>query len=478
MNRRTCWKAEDVVVALRGECLHEQSWTASGVSIDSGAVSVGDLFVALEKTGHDGHNDVSAAFAAGARAALVMRQPLHAPPGAPLVFVKDTTESLLELGRLARARTKGTVVSVTGAIGKTTTKDMLAAALGAVCDTFVASESLARPLDAALALANVPPDAGCAVFEMGAYGEGELRELALLVRPEIAVVTPLEPAHLRFFDPISSIVDRTAEVFQGVLSGGAVVMGRENEAFARLAALAKKSGIKNICSFSDQASADAFLKGCSMAEEASLVRAVVSGKVVNYMLNVPGEHQVRNSLAALLAAFMVTGRTEECAAALGHYRSSRGFGASEMIALSDGSEIRLIDESFDASPASVRAALRVFGYTIPMGAGRRILVLGDMDDLGAASPDWHLKLISDIRNANVELVFACGEASRYMYDALPAAMHGGYAFDVDELAPLLMNSLQADDVVVVKGAPSMRMEVLVDAVKALGADSRSRIVNE
>lgn len=469
------WQAEAVVLAVRGSCLHEQTWVANGISIDSRTTAPGDLFIALQGPTHDGHNHVAAAFAAGASAALVAKQPMQVPPDAPLVFVEDTLVALQELGRAGRDRAHGTILAVTGSVGKTSTKEMLRLTLGAVGKTYANPGSFNNHWGVPIALASLPPDADYGIFEMGMNHAGELTALSALVRPHIAVITTIEAVHLEFFASTEAIADAKAEIFQGMRENGTVILNRDTPHYARLASAAKSRGIKKIMSFSTQGKADAALLDCTLTSEGSTVDAVIAGHNAHYSIGAPGMHLVQNSLAALLAAAVASGKVEECAAALPHYKPPKGRGVSQAMALPGGESLTLIDESYNASPAAVRAVVRVLEQTVPARGGRRILVLGDMLEMGVTSPELHAGLTSTIVEAKIALVFCCGEMMRFLYDALPPPLRGAYAANSAELATLVVQAVRADDVVTIKGSKTMLMGRVTDAIKALGEAQPQKI---
>ncbi|MDR3424674.1 MAG: UDP-N-acetylmuramoylalanyl-D-glutamyl-2,6-diaminopimelate--D-alanyl-D-alanine ligase [Alphaproteobacteria bacterium] len=460
------WLAEDVVRAVRGRCLHEQSWTAQGVSIDSRTTAAGDLFIALQGPAHDGHDHVAAAFAAGAAAALVARQPSQTPPDAPLVFVEDTFAALHELGRAGRDRAQGKIIAVTGSVGKTSTKEMLRLALSAVGKTHANAGSFNNHWGLPLTLARMPADADYGILEMGMNHVGELAALSKLARPDIALVTTIEAAHLEFFANVEAIADAKAEIFEGLGDGGIAVLNRSNPHFARLAAAAKNRGVKTIMSFAREGKADAVLIDCALTGESSAVNAAIAGKNISYTIGAPGMHTVQNSLGALLTAFAASGKVQECAAALAHYKPPKGRGVAQSVGLQDGSNFTLIDDSYNAaSPAAVRASIGVLAAISPTHQGRRIMVLGDMRELGITSPALHADLAPDIVEAKIDIVFCCGEMMRYLYDALPAERRGAFAPDSEALAPFVAAAARADDVVAVKGSKSMEMGQVIEALK-------------
>jgi UDP-N-acetylmuramoyl-tripeptide--D-alanyl-D-alanine ligase len=471
------WQAEDVVRAVRASCLHEQSWTANSVSIDSRTVARGDLFVALQGPAHDGHDHVAAAFTAGAAAAIVARQPSQVPPDAPLIFVDDTFVALQALGRAGRDRAKGKIIAVTGSVGKTSTKEMLRLALGAVGHTYANPGSLNNHWGLPLSLANLPENADYGVFELGMNHAGELAALAIITRPHIALITTIEAAHLEFFASLEAIADAKAEIFQGVNESGVVILNRDNAHFTRLAQAAKSRGIKKIMSFGRDSKSDARMVDCSVTREGSVINATVMGYNVHYSLGAPGLHLAQNSLGALLTASVASTNVDACAGALANYKPPKGRGVTQSLTLADGGGVTLIDESYNASPAAVRAAIEVLGQIIPAAAGHRILVLGDMRELGATSNALHAGLAPAIIEAKIDSVYCCGEMMRYLYDALPENVRGAHTSDSATLAPIVAQAIHADDIVTVKGSLSMNMNHIVTILKALDVEQQRKIAS-
>ena len=473
----TLWKAEDVVRAVHGRCLHEQTWNANGVSIDSRTIKPGDLFIAIKGLAHDGHDHVAAAIAAGASAAIVARQPSQAPPDAPLIFVDDTMTALQALGHAGRARAKAVIIAVTGSVGKTSTKEMLRMTLGAVGRTYANQGSYNNHWGVPLSFANLPPDAEYGVFELGMNHAGELTALSQLAKPDISLITAIEAVHLEFFPSVDAIADAKAEIFNGMDEKGVVILNRDNPYYARLAAAAKNRGIKKIMSFGRESKCDARLIDCAMTSEGCAVNAVIMGTNVHYAIGAPGQHLVQNSLCVLLAASFVSGKAEACAAALAHYKPPKGRGVTAPVNLAEGGKLVLIDDSYNASPASARASIRVLAQIMPAPGGRRILALGDMRELGTTAPALHAALASVIVEAKIDSVFCCGEMMRYLYDALPEAVRGAHAIDSATLAPIVAQNVHAGDVVSVKGSLSMNMALVVTALKALDTADAQKIAS-
>ena len=460
MSTSLSWSAESVIRAVRGQCLHEQSWHAEGVSIDSRTLKRGDLFVALQGPDLDGHAYVAKAMEAGAAAAIVARQPEGVGASSPLVFVEDTFKALEDLGQAGRLRAKARIVAVTGSVGKTGTKEMLRRALSAVGDTYANEGSLNNHWGVPLSLARLPEAARFGVLEMGMNHAGELTVLSQQVRPHVALITTIEAVHMEFFASLEAIADAKAEIFYGMGAEGVAVLNADNAQYARLVAAAKAHGVKKMVSFGQGAKNDARLLTLTPEPNGSLITAEILGRKITFRLGASGAHLALNAVGALLASTLAGGECEACATALASYAPPVGRGVRQTVSVAGG-VMTLIDESYNASPAAVRAAIQVLGTQ----AGRRILVLGDMRELGPTGPALHAALAQDIVAAKIDRVNSCGDLMIHLQDALPSALRGLHAKDSVELAAGIKADIAAGDVVTVKGSHSMHME---NVVKALG----------
>lgn len=450
------WTAADAADATGGT--NTGAWGAQGVSIDSRSLLPGDLFVALKGPKYDAHSFVAAAFEKGAAAAMVAK-PM---PGAvkPLLVVADTQAGLENLGRAVRARTAAKVIGVTGSVGKTGTKEALRHALERQGATHASAGSLNNQWGVPLSLARMPREIAYGVFEMGMNHPGEIDALTRLVRPDVAVITTVEPVHLGFFPSVEAIADAKAEIFNGMDAQGSAVLNRDNPHFDRLAAHAKTAGVGRIVDFGARADAAVHLIDCHLHASASAVTASVLGEIVDYCLALPGRHWVMNSLAVLAAVHAAGGDIGTAAAAMATLEPMAGRGLRRKIAVAGGDAL-LIDESYNASPASMRAAIAVLGATRPESGGRRIAVLGDMLELGTDAARLHVELADPLRDANVDLVFTAGEAMRALYDALPARRRGAHAMTAAAMADAIVHRLKNGDVVMVKGSYGSRMRDVI-----------------
>ncbi|HXQ52307.1 MAG TPA: UDP-N-acetylmuramoylalanyl-D-glutamyl-2,6-diaminopimelate--D-alanyl-D-alanine ligase [Stellaceae bacterium] len=452
------WTASEAAEATGGRATGD--WFARGVSIDSRTVATGDLFVALTGPNFDGHDFIADALAKGAAAAVASRAPANLAPDAPLLLVAETQKALEDLGRAARRRSSATIVGVTGSVGKTGTKDALRRTFERQGRTFASAGSLNNQWGVPLSLARMPADTAYGIFEMGMNHAGEIAALSRQVRPDVAVITTIEPAHLGFFASVEAIADAKAEIFAGMNSRGAAVLNRDNPHYARLAAAALEAGIVRILGFGAHAEAQVRLIECHLHATASAVTAAVMGEIVDYCIAIPGRHWVMNSLAVLAAVKAAGGDVGAAAAALGAIEPMDGRGRRHKIQVRGGTA-ELIDESYNASPASMRAAFDVLAANEPGNGARRIAVLGDMLELGPASRALHAGLAAPLIDAGVDLVFTVGPEMRALFDALPKPRRGAHAATSAEMAALLPQRLVAGDIVTVKGSLGSRMREVV-----------------
>jgi UDP-N-acetylmuramoyl-tripeptide--D-alanyl-D-alanine ligase len=315
-----------------------------------------------------------------------------------------------------------------------------------------------------LSLARCPTNARFAVFEIGMNHAGEITPLTKLVRPHAAIVTAVEPVHLEFFKSIEAIADAKAEIFLGVEPGGIALINRDNPQFARLERHAKQAGIGRIVSFGEHAKADARLLKTSLHPECSTVQARILGAEVTYKLGAPGRHLVINSLAVLAAVALLGADLALAAVALAELSPAPGRGLRLSVELPGGAAL-VIDESYNANPASMRAAIALLGQA-PLGPrGRRIAVLGDMLELGPKAAEFHRGLTEAIVTNAIDLVFCCGPLMHALWEALPSERRGGYAENSAELESDVLSALRAGDAIMVKGSLGSRMAPIVKAIE-------------
>lgn len=445
-----------------------------GLSIDSRTVTPGEAFFALTGERTDGHAYVGAAIAKGAGLAVIAAdRRADVPADAPLLIVPDVLDALRQLAAAARARSSARIVAVTGSVGKTSTKEALQLALRADGETHASAASFNNHFGVPLSLARLPESARYGVFEIGMNHAGEITPLVKLVRPHVAIITTVAPVHLEFFDSVNAIADAKAEIFLGVEPGGSAILYRDNPYFARLKRRAGQAGIEHIVGFGEHARAQARLVKCALHPDSSTVEASILGETVAYRIGAPGRHLVLNSLAVLAAANIVGADLALAALALAHQVPAPGRGTRITLEAPGGPSL-LIDESYNANPNSMRAALSLLGQA-PVGPrGRRIAVLGDMLELGPAGADLHRAIAEQVTECGIDLVFCAGPLMAALWEALPANRRGAHAATAEDLEPTVLGAVRGGDVLMVKGSNGSRMGPIVKSLTRRYAPRQAR----
>ncbi|AHJ62202.1 UDP-N-acetylmuramoyl-tripeptide--D-alanyl-D-alanine ligase [Granulibacter bethesdensis] len=446
------WTREALLAATGGR--FSMPFDAHGVSIDTRTLEPGDLFVALQGDNGDGHDHAEAALARGAAGVLAHRD----GPG-PRLLVNDTMSALQALGRFARDRFHGTVFAVTGSVGKTTTKEMLRTALAPFGPVHAAYASYNNHWGVPLTLARLPESARSCVVEIGMNHAGEIAPLAALARPHVAIITTVERSHIGHLGSIEAIADEKAALFSGLEADGVAIMPADSPMLPRLMAQAAPH---RVMTFGTDANSMVRLRQIEAATDSSKLDLVVRGQSLSCTIGAPGRHMAMNALAALAAVDAAGFDPHPAAAALENFHALAGRGAKRSIALNDGQAV-LLDESYNASSASIRAALDVLRLT---PASRRIVVLGDILELGDQAVAEHAGLAQDIA-ACADLVFTCGPMMRHLFDALPASVRGAHEADSVSLAPVVSGAIRDGDAILVKGSFGSRMRIVTAALGAL-----------
>ncbi|MCE2574752.1 UDP-N-acetylmuramoyl-tripeptide--D-alanyl-D-alanine ligase [Komagataeibacter sp. FNDCR2] len=451
------WSRADLLAATSGRFPSSTSHNiaGTGVSIDTRTLNAGDVFIALRGERSNGHEHVAAALHSGAAAVVV-----HEPCGIDdprILHVADTLDALRDMARFARARFAGRVVGVTGSVGKTSVKDMLRHALQACGATHYAVASYNNHWGVPLTLARLPADAAYCVSEIGMNHVGEILPLARMVRPDVAVVTTVASSHLGLMGSIDAIAREKAEILRALPAGGTGIIpdgitGEDH--FARNAAQAGatlwRAGHNADCPvYAGDATHDA--RGSRFELRLPGWRGVAH-------INAPGRHMADNAMLALAAAYACGADMDHAVAGLATFAPGAGRGAMARV-MQD--KVALLDESYNASPASVRAALDLLGL---VATGRRVAVLGDMLELGTFARHEHQALLPALR-ANADIVFCCGPNMKTLFDTLPSSLQGGWTPDSEQLAPLVRAALRAGDTVMVKGSHGSRMRHVVTALQ-------------
>ncbi len=455
------WKAAEVAQAVGGELAVDAGTPVTGVSIDSRSLKPAELFVAIKGDRLDGHYYVEPALGAGASLAIVENG--FTGDDKRLIRVPDPLRAMEVLGSAARARFGGRTIAVTGSVGKTGTKEALRLALSPSGTVHASQKSYNNHWGVPLTLSNLPKDAAFGVFEIGMNHPGEITPLTEMVRPDIAIVTTVEPVHLGFFSSVEEIAEAKAEIFRGLAEGGVAVLNRDNPHYALLTARAKAVGAR-IVSFGDADDADVRLVSLALHTDHSEVGADLAGTAIRYRVGAPGRHLIMNSLAVLAAAHLAGADVAKAAAAMAEMRAPQGRGAQIVLGAGEG-RITLVDESYNANPASMRAAIAVLGQSAQGRGVRTVAVLGDMLELGDMSDTLHQDLSKPIDEAAIDVVLACGKHMRALWESLPRSRRGAYAETAEALKPALLETVRGGDVVMIKGSLGSRMGPLVEAVK-------------
>lgn len=459
------WTSSAMCEAMGGRPLGRLPDGVPGISIDSRTLQPGEAFFAIKGEKFDGHDFATAAMKAGAGLLVVSEGKLPALGRlkTPMIVVDDVLKALEKLGAAARARTSAKVIAVTGSAGKTTTKEMLRHVLRRAGKVHASDKSFNNHWGVPLTLARMPADCDYAVFEIGMNHAGEIRPLAKLVRPHIALVTLIAPAHLGHFRNLEEIARAKAEIFEGLAPGGHALLNLDDPRSRILAKLAREAGVKYIAGFGEHARATYKLVACELHPEGSIVTARIGAKDLIVRIGAPGRHIVQNALAVLGAAHLAGADVAQVAPGLGDLSAEKGRGKRHVLRHPEG-PITLIDESYNANPASMRAAIELLDATPVTGEGRRIAVLGDMLELGAHSEKLHAALADVLAETKIDRVFLAGPEMKVLAERLPERFQTEYREGVDELKAVLLQSLRPGDAVMVKSSNGLGFSKLVDAL--------------
>lgn len=460
------WTGEAFAEAVGGRPIGLLPKSVFGVSIDTRSLKAGEAFFAITGDRTDGHNFLTAAAAAGA-SVLVVGEGRLAAMGritTPMIVVPDVLRALERLGEAARERGRAKVIAVTGSAGKTTTKEALRQALGTVGSVHAADKSFNNHWGVPLTLSRMPEACDYAVFEIGMNHPGEIRPLTKLVKPDIAIVTLIAAAHLGHFESLEEIADAKAEIFEGLAEGGAALINRDDAHYDRLRATAEKAGVRRILGFGEHASADYRLVSFTLAGDHSTASVSIRGEEIGLRVGAPGRHILQNALAVLGAADLAGADVLKAAEGLAEWQAERGRGQRHALPHPKGGTLTLIDESYNANPASMRAALALLAATPTAKDGRRIAVLGDMLELGKHSEGLHAGLAEAVLLARPDLVLLAGAEMSALAKALPTSIAVEHRASVDELQPVLLDAASGGDVIMVKSSNGIGSSRLVDAL--------------
>ena len=462
------WETDAFVAATGGRPIGAMPAGITGISIDTRTLQPGEAFFAIKGENFDGHSFLTAAAAAGAGVLVVAKHKLPAlgRVQAQIVVVDDVLVALERLAAASRARSTAEIVAITGSVGKTTTKEALRHALAACGSVHASAASFNNHWGVPLSLARMPADTRFGIFEIGMNHPGEIRPLVKLVRPHVAIVTLIAPAHLGHFRDLDEIAVAKAEIFEGVVPGGVAVLNADDPQCGPLAGMARAAGVSTIKTFGSGPDCDYRLLDYAPTPEGARVQARIAGAEIDLVLASAGRHIAENLVAVLGAVSLVGADVSACAAALASWRAGKGRGERHVLKVEGAGEIVVIDESYNANPASMRAAISVLAATAPGAEGRRLAVLGDMLELGPRAAELHAALGEELRAAAVDKVFLVGENMKALDEALDQSLDCEWHASVDELRTSLMRQLRAGDVVMVKASNSIGLAKVVSGLLA------------
>ncbi len=456
------WRISEIVEATGGNCSADQSIAVTGISIDTRTLEKGDLYIAIVGDVHDGHKFVKNAFDAGASCALVSKD--YKPEGdyGPLIIVDDTMTAMEALGQASRARSKAKIIAVTGSVGKTGTKESLRQCLEGLGKVHASVKSFNNHWGVPISLARMPRDTEYGVFEVGMNHPGEITPLTKFIRPHITIITTVAPVHIEFFKNIEEIAAAKAEIFDGLEAEGYAILNMDNPHYDFLKERAVQKGAQ-IISFGEHQEAEARLLDLELHTECSDAKADILGEMVEFTLGITGKHLVLNTLAVLAAIKLAGADTRQAANALAKIKAQDGRGAKQIISRPDG-DIAIVDESYNANPASMKAAIGAFAQSTA-ASNRHILVLGDMLELGKESSKLHKDLLNPILDAGIDKVYLCGPYMKDLYQTIPSEKQGAYGENSEQLTPLLLKDIGPGDAVMVKGSLGSKMGPVVEVLK-------------
>jgi UDP-N-acetylmuramoyl-tripeptide--D-alanyl-D-alanine ligase len=461
------WTSNDLVKAMDGRSFGTLPEGIDGISIDSRSLNRGDAFFAIKGETMDGHDYATAAVKAGAAVLVVAEGKL---PGlgrltAPMIVVPDVLVALEKAGIAARARTQAKIIAVTGSVGKTTTKEALRHVLSAVGRVHASDKSFNNHWGVPLTLARMPADTDFGVFEIGMNHENEIRPLVKMVRPHVAIVTMIAPAHLGHFNSMDDIARAKAEIFEGIEPNGYALLNRDDQRWKLLEKLARDAGVQHIVGFGENARAQFRLMKHELLADHSDISVKIGGKEMDARIGAPGRHMVQNVLAVLGAARLTGADLPKVVAALADLSAGQGRGRQHRLDVGSGN-FTLIDESYNANPASMKAAIELLDATPISTDGRRIAVLGDMLELGSHSAKLHAGLAAILSESHTDIVLMAGPHMKNLADTLKGDIKTEYRASADELKPILLDAVRPGDVVMIKSSKGIGFSKLVDALLA------------
>lgn len=459
------WACETMVSAMGGRPVGNLPEGVTGISIDSRTLGDGEAFFAIKGDKFDGHDFATAAMANGAALLVVSEAKLPALGRlkVPMIVVDDVLQGLAKLGIAARKRSKAKFIAVTGSVGKTTTKEMLRHTLAPSGLVHASVKSFNNHWGVPLTLARMPKEAEFGVFEIGMNHAGEIRPLVKMVRPHVSIITLIAAAHLGHFKNLNEIADAKSEIFEGLVRGGHALINRDDARWKRLEKAASAAGVQNIHGFGAHRLSGYKLTKFDGDSDGGRLRVKIEGMIHDLMVGAQGRHIAQNALAVLGAVHLVGGDLEKAMAALATFKAEAGRGRQLELKHPKGRVI-LIDESYNANPASMEAALDLLKAAPVANRGRRIAVLGDMLELGSHSQKLHAGLADAVERAETARVFLGGPEMQALSENLPSGMKAEYRASPEELRDLVVDAVRPGDAIMIKSSNGIGFSKIVDAL--------------
>lgn len=459
------WRPQEFIAAVTGLVYGDVTQDITGISIDTRTLQPGDAFFAIQGENFDGHGFVEKALEAGASVAVVLREKLsELPKDGRYVAVEDVLKGLERLGVASRARSGARIIAVTGSVGKTGSKEALRLCLSRSGRTHAPVASFNNHWGVPLTLARMPRDTEYGIFEIGMNHSGEITPLVKMVRPHVAMITTVEAVHLEAFNSVEDIAKAKAEIFQGLEPGGTVILNRDNRQYDLLRYLAAVAGVRNVVSFGLKKGADSYSQKVAVNADCSCLNAVILGQEMSYKIGAPGAHHVINSLGVLTGVSLLGANLALAGLALAEMKAPKGRGEQSVLHLHAGTAL-LIDESYNANPASMKAALELLSGLPVKQSGRRIAVLGDMLELGVDSDKLHADLARVLARSKVDMIYCVGTHMKELWERLPAYSRGAYSKTSDKLEKRLLSDIRPNDIMMIKGSLGTKMGPMVTALK-------------
>ncbi|MBL0849033.1 MAG: UDP-N-acetylmuramoyl-tripeptide--D-alanyl-D-alanine ligase [Candidatus Liberibacter ctenarytainae] len=451
------WRLHDFYHAIQGTTSKEvPTGYITGISIDSRSIEPGEAFFAIKGHRYDGHDYVMDAIHKKASLVVINSEKVSSIKSLesleiPILLVENVLSALKKLAIAARLRSKARIIAITGSVGKTTTKEMLKQTLSSIGKTHVCRDSYNNHIGVPLTLACLSDDAEFGIFELGMSHSGEIRLLTELVRPHIAVITTVAPAHIGNFSGMEEIASAKAEIIEGLEKTGSILLNHDNAYFGFIKERCHARGIHKIFSFGQSIDADFQMLTFNQSLEQSCMTLNIKGQSLSMTNHALGKHMAYNILATLGVASLLNANVDEAISALSAFHSLKGRGKRYRLALNTGF-FTLIDESYNANPASMAAAISVLAQIAPYGKGRRIAVLGDMGDLGEMSESFHADLAIILSSHHISHVWLMGKHMMALKKALPKTIHAQHYERIEDLLSYIQGSLREGDVMLIKSS--------------------------